>query len=475
MADKTPYQTYLAEVFGEDLEKFMHHPPVSDFIRVNTLRTSVEEVRRILSDYGFETEVACRDTGAIRILKAPHDPTLCLHHYAGFFVKQGLSSQIPPYLLAPQPGETVLDMCAAPGSKTTQIASMMCQKGKLYANDLSAKRMIPLAARLDGTRVSNTILLNHPGERLTQWMAPMFDRILADVPCSGLGVSDSLNENQYRYEKCKSRVSFYELQYKLLLSACKMLKVGGRVVYSTCSLNPSEDECVVDDIVSRLPMKILPVPDMDGIRLSPGKISWMDRRFDPSLSLTRRVVPWENDTRGFYVAVLEKQAELPQRHHYEPELTESRPTLPPDDEDVQDILNNIEYYYGIPKKLFDHHRFLINSRAAFLLDESWTHSLPSVYRAGLCLAKRRGRMWRLSTACIQKFSPYISKNKLTVNEAQMREMATTGWLKGLNFEPESPYPVLEYPPLGCLASTYAYDEGIYWKRPTQFYLPGKEN
>lgn len=466
---KISYDDYLKKVFGDELEAFLHHGELSDFIRVNTLRATLKNVEEVLSQYGFKTQRVSGVPDALRLLYAPYDPTLTLHHFAGWFVKQSLSSQLPVRFMDLHPGQTVIDLCAAPGSKTTQIATAMHNTGRLYANDLAGKRMTPLAARLDGCLVSHAVLYNKAAERLTQILPPIFDRVLADVPCTGLGNFASLDEHRTRYERAKNPLAQNELQYRIALTGCKLLKKGGRLVYSTCSLDPNEDERVVNEIVSRLPFRMVEMPDIDGISWRHGLTAFDGDAFSPELAKARRVTPWENDTQGFFVAVLEKIDDLPMRFEHVDPQTPKTTILTADDPTVAPILENIEHYYGIPASIFEDYHFVMASRGIHCIDAHWDGIENGYHRAGLCLAKKRGGIWRLSHAMIQNLGRYITKNRMELSYEQMAELCATGYTS-VKQTPESPYPVMAYGELGCLGSTYDMQDGhIHWKRPTDFH------
>ncbi len=475
-AEKPDFDQYLKTVFGNDLDAFLNHPELSDFIRVNTMRASTEQVEAVLSDYGFETERVAGLNDALRIKKSPYDPTLTLHHFAGWYVKQSLSSQLPVRFLDAQPGHTVIDLCAAPGSKTTQIASSMHNEGRLYANDLAGKRMTPLAGRLDANCVSHCVLFNKPAERLTQILPPVFDRVLADVPCSGLGNRDTLDENRNRWAHAKSPLAMNQLQYRIALTGCKLLKKGGRMVYSTCSLDPLEDEAVVNELISRLPMKMVDVLNIEGLVWRHGLTEYGGQQFHPDVEKARRVTPWENDTQGFFVAVLEKTDDLPLRFAHEDPCVPRVPILNAQDEQVAPILENIHKYYGIEPSVFKDYHFIMSAKAIHCIDAHWESIETGFQRAGLCLAKKRGGIWRLSHAMIQTLSPYISKNIVHLSAEQLRQIAMSedGKLK-ISALPESPYPVISSDETGCIATSYdisdrsAYTGMIFWKRPNVFH------
>lgn len=468
---KISFDEHLKKIFGSELDDFLHHPPVGDFVRVNTLRATRSQVMDVLVRHGFEVEPVEGTDDAIAIGAMPYEPTTCLHHFAGWFVKQSLSSQLPVRFLDAQPCQNILDLCAAPGSKTTQIAAAMKNRGCLYANDLAGKRMTPLAARLDAMIVSHAVLYNMAAEKLPHFLPPIFDRVLADVPCTGLGLAETIDENRDRYERAKNPASQYQLQYCILMAGCRLLRVGGRIVYSTCSLNPDENEAVVDALIRRYPFRLVPMANLGGVHFREGLTSYDGRDFDPSLSLSRRVTPWENRTQGFYVAVLEKVDEFDAYHKLEDPCAPRVETRSCQDPEIVDILGNIERYYGITPDHFEDYRFIVTSRAIYCIDRHWAHIVDGYQRAGICLAKKRGGIWRLSHSMIQRMSPWITRNVIMLNTAQMRELCETGETDVSVDAVESPYPVVGYEPMGCLATTYDLGGGrIRWKRPCQYRL-----
>ncbi|MBO4351634.1 MAG: RsmB/NOP family class I SAM-dependent RNA methyltransferase, partial [Proteobacteria bacterium] len=362
------FDEHLKKIFGDELELYLNHPPVGDFMRVNPLRASTEQVMEVLQNLGFELERVPGLEDALQIMSMPFEPTQTIYHFAGWFVKQSLSSQLPVHYLDARPGQNILDMCAAPGSKTSQIATAMHNQGCLYANDLAGKRMTPLAARLDAMGVSHAVLYNMAAERLPHILPPFFDRVLADVPCSGLGHTDTMEENRWRYETARNPESQYQLQYRILVTGCKLLKPGGRIVYSTCSLNPDEDESVIHELLSRYPMKLIEMEDIPCVSFRKGITEFDGRTFIPEVTKTRRVTPWENNTQGFYVAVLEKTEEFDDRHrHIDPQapIVETRDM---NDPEIAAILENIQRYYGIDPANFRDFRFLLTPRAIYCLD-----------------------------------------------------------------------------------------------------------
>ena len=171
-------------------------------------------------------------------------PGLHPYHEAGVYYLQEASAMAPVALLDPQPGERILDLCAAPGGKTTQIAGRMGGEGFLLCNEINPKRAKILSRNIERLGVANALVTNEHPERLAERFPGFFDRVLVDAPCSGEGMfrkeeAAITDWSQETVEMCARR------QAEILHSAARMLKPGGRLVYSTCTFAPEEDELAV--------------------------------------------------------------------------------------------------------------------------------------------------------------------------------------------------------------------------------------
>ena len=171
-------------------------------------------------------------------------PGLHVYHEAGVYYLQEASAMAPVALLAPQPGEKVCDLCAAPGGKTTQIAGRMLGRGFLLCNEINPKRAKILSRNIERMAVPNALVTNEHPERLAQKYPGFFDRVLVDAPCSGEGMfrkeeAAVTDWSQETVEMCARR------QAEILHSAARLVRPGGRLVYSTCTFAPEEDELAV--------------------------------------------------------------------------------------------------------------------------------------------------------------------------------------------------------------------------------------
>lgn len=228
-------------------------------------------------------------------------------YLAGLYMLQSASSFLPVMSLAPQPGERVLDMAAAPGGKTTYLGSLMKNSGVLFANDINPQRLPSLVANIHRMGLRNTIVTCMDGRKLGKHLGKM-DRILLDAPCSGLGVISK--DPAIKLTKTDADVmKSSHLQKELILQAIDMLdahsSTGGYLVYSTCSISVEENEDVIDYALQRRHVKVVPSGLEFGVA---GLTRYREKRYHPSLNLTKRYYPHVHNMDGFYVAKLKKYA-----------------------------------------------------------------------------------------------------------------------------------------------------------------------
>jgi NOL1/NOP2/sun family putative RNA methylase len=263
---------------------------------------------------------------------------------AGLAHAQEEASQLPVTLLDLAPGQRVLDLCAAPGGKTAQIAFALGNRGTLVANDLAAERIKALVGNLDRLGIVNTTVTRGDGANFPT-AAGQFDRILVDAPCSSEG---TLRRNPDRAADLDVALSerLAARQRALLRKAVQRCRPGGRIVYSTCTFAPEENELVVADILAEQGGRLrLCAAEVPGLKTAPGVTAWAGRTLDPSLAQCLRLWPHDNDTGGFFVAVLEKDPTAPG----EPEPAPAVLAAEPGDEDWVEALTD---RYGLPEGLW---------------------------------------------------------------------------------------------------------------------------
>ena len=221
----------------------------------------------------------------------------------------GASSFLPVMALAPQENERILDMCAAPGGKSSHIAAIMKNTGVLFSNDANRDRIKAVVGNFHRLGIVNSIICNEDGCKLGSFMTG-FDRILLDAPCTGTGVvakdpSVKTTKSEVDIQPC------YNLQRKLLLSAIDCLSAksatGGYLVYSTCSILPEENEWVIDYALKMRNVKLVPTGLDFGTE---GFVNYKQHHFHPSMKHTRRYYPHTHNMDGFFVAKLKKFSDV---------------------------------------------------------------------------------------------------------------------------------------------------------------------
>ncbi len=297
------YKSLLGEEYGHFIEYSLSFLRKS--IRVNTLRADIDEVKSRLEAQGFMLEPVpwCKEGFFIEHETGRRDIGCTLEHTLGYYYVQEAASMIPPVVLAPKQGELVLDMCASPGSKSTQIAQYMENSGLLLSNDLTTKRIAPLSINLQRCGSLNNIITIMHGAAFRK-LESQFDRILVDAPCSGVGaVRKSLKTLQIWNPLMVKRLS--GTQKALIESAFSKLKQGGVLVYSTCTLEPEENEGVISYLLNAHPDAH--AEDID-LPLKRGKplLGFDGEEYHPGAAKTLRLWPHDNDTEGFFVAKIRK-------------------------------------------------------------------------------------------------------------------------------------------------------------------------
>ena len=278
--------------------------PLPTTIWANPLKITPDKLHSLMAEGGVELTPVPWYPGAFRL---PDEvmPGLRWEYLVGLYQVQEEAALLPALLLNPQPGERVLDMCAAPGNKTAQMGAMMQNQGTLIANDRSSGRM--RAARHALTRIGlvNVTTMTRDGANLPTEMG-LFDKIMVDVPCSCEGTCRKdpsvLERSSVGASKKISRI-----QTALLRKAVQLCRPGGRIVYATCTFAPEENELVLDAILREAGDALrLCSSQVPGLTAAPGLTEWQGQQLHPDLCRASRIWPQQNDTGGFFVAVLEK-------------------------------------------------------------------------------------------------------------------------------------------------------------------------
>ncbi|GFF35335.1 putative ribosomal RNA methyltransferase nop2 [Aspergillus udagawae] len=283
-------------------------------IRTNTLRTNRRSLAQALINRGVVLEpVGKWSKVGLQVFESAVPLGATPEYLAGHYILQAASSFLPVMALAPQPNERVLDMAAAPGGKTTYISALMRNTGCVIANDASKPRAKGLIGNIHRLGCKNTIVTNLDARTAFPKALGGFDRVLLDAPCTGTGViakdpsvKTSKNERDF--------LAIPHMQRNLLLAAIDSVdhasKTGGYIVYSTCSVTVEENEAVVQYVLRKRPNVKL-VDTGLGDFGSPGFTSYMGKKFDPKMTLTRRYFPHRENVDGFFVCKLKKTGPTP--------------------------------------------------------------------------------------------------------------------------------------------------------------------
>lgn len=273
-------------------------------IRINTLVGSVKEVKKNIEKKGWTLKRIpwCKEGFWISNPERRDVGNLLEYHLGKIYVQEA-ASMIPPLVLKPKPGDLVLDMCAAPGSKTTQMAAMMKNKGLLIANDYKGDRLQSLGINMQRCLLTNSIITLMPGKRFCDFK---FDKILVDAPCSGTGtIRKSLKT--IRIWNANMITKLARQQKELLENAFNNLKKGGELVYSTCSVEPEENEGVVSYLLNEHEDAEIVEVKLPGLKTSPAVTEFDGEKYNPQVKGTIRLWPQDNDTEGFFVAKIGKR------------------------------------------------------------------------------------------------------------------------------------------------------------------------
>lgn len=331
---------------------------------------------------------------------------------AGLAHAQEEASQLPVTLLDLAPGQRVLDLCAAPGGKTAQIAFALDNRGTLLANDFAPERIKALVGNLDRLGVVNAAVTCHDGANYPT-AAGQFDRVLADVPCTSEGTLRR-NPDQVRRLEGQPSERLAARQRALLRKAVQRCRPGGRVLYSTCTFAPEENEFVVADILAELDgrLNLLPLQVL-GLTTAPGVTDWRGRRLDPALEQCLRLWPHQNDTGGFFVALLEKDRTLP----CEPDAVVAAAEIEPGDREWLEWTNA---RFGLSSEAWSAWRIHRQTRRGLHLiaADLAAPAHPRPEGRGLFFQRTNVRPTKLTTAGALLFGPHAQCHRLELDAAQ---------------------------------------------------------
>jgi NOL1/NOP2/sun family putative RNA methylase len=280
------YEKLLESLGIENKDMKNFHMP--QYIRVNTLRIQEEELLKRLKKKNVKLKKVPYLKHGYELETSDFNLASTEEYLMGYFYIQDAASQVPPEVLDPKETDTVLDMCAAPGSKTTYLSQLMNNKGLIVALDIIPRRLEALKNNIERTGAKNVAIYNKDGLFASD-LGYKFDKILLDAPCSG---NYALTDYVQRTEDDLAKKSV--VQKKLLKAANQVLKPGGTLVYSTCSIETKENEEVIQWALENLPLELQNI----------------DKNLHSGLiKETKRFFPHLDNTQGFFIAKLKKKSD----------------------------------------------------------------------------------------------------------------------------------------------------------------------
>jgi NOL1/NOP2/sun family putative RNA methylase len=431
--DITPFLRYRPIIDDWDAFRQALERPLPAAIWTNTLRVSPDRLARLLAEDGIPLEPLGWRPGGFRMRAGEDKPGNHWGFLAGLYHVQEEISLLPVLLLDPRPGERVLDLCAAPGNKAAQAAVAMGNQGTVVANDRDFHRLRAIhhmATRLGIVNVSTTVTdgTNYPKA------AGLFDRVLVDAPCTCEGTVRKNPELALDPTGGLSR-RMSGGQKALLRKAIQLCRPGGRIVYSTCTHAPEESEAVVDALLretGRGTVCLVPAR-VDGIQASEGLKEWDGKCFDESLRFALRIWPHQNDTGGFFVAVLEKkEGEEPHCGGMGPEawgaaecrrVGDAPEESPPTNQPVSGPwLDPLEERFGMFRDGFAPYRLFQRTAREFRV-VSRDHrppSQPEPESTGIVFMRRQARFPKLTTAAARVFGARAARNTIELDAGQVQ-------------------------------------------------------
>ena len=273
--------------------------PFIPHLRVNRIRIEPVLLLELLSEKGILLERASERDDSLYIAPEIKSMGNLLEYFAGYLHPQALTSCLASLALSPGEDSYVLDMCAAPGGKTSHLAQIMGNSGIIVANELYSNRHPGLGHTLSRLGVLNAVVTGYQAQEFP--LKQRFDFVLADVPCSGEGRFRQIGKS-LAYDVYRKKETLPDLQKKIILRGFDLLKEQGQMIYSTCTYNPEENESVINYLLNERDAVLLPI-DV-GAESEPGISKWRHETYDEQLKSAVRFYPHRIDSVGFFMAAI---------------------------------------------------------------------------------------------------------------------------------------------------------------------------
>ncbi|KAM0678044.1 rRNA (cytosine-C5-)-methyltransferase nop2 [Binucleata daphniae] len=272
--------------------------PRPTIIRTNTLKIRRKDLAKLLIARGMDVDPLEWCTASLVVYKSNVPIGATPEYLTGLYTIQGASSILAVKNLDPQPNEKIIDMCCAPGGKTTHIAALMQNTGTLFAYDCSKVRLKAVVSNASRLGITNTLVICQDSRKTND---SLFDRVLLDAPCSGTGI---ISKDANVKTKTEAEITkIVKLQKELIMKGFKNLKINGTMIYSTCSFLVEENEAVVDYLLKKkIGAKLVECENVG----KNGYTSYRGEHFHPTIKLTKRLFPHVHNMDGFFIAKITK-------------------------------------------------------------------------------------------------------------------------------------------------------------------------
>ena len=422
------FEDRMKGLLGDEYQEYLqcYHKPHYGGIRVNTLKISPEEFEH-LSPFSIR-KIPWISNGYY--YDTAEQPARHPYYYAGLYYIQEPSAMTPASLLHIEPGDMVLDICAAPGGKSTELGARLKGEGMLVSNDISNSRAKALLKNIELFGIRNALVLSEAPNKLADYFPQRFDKILVDAPCSGEGMfrkSPSIIKNWEQYG-----VDYYnKLQKEIIIFAARMLKPGGMMIYSTCTFSPEENEGTIAYLLKECPDMHVIDPLLDKEERNRLKISyegfdrgrpeWVDG--PEELKNCIRLWPHRINGEGHFIALLRKDSSgndknLDSRGRAANYFIKNKNSL---SDEAKEFLSNIVPFINLDS-LVDQGRILIQNDRVYLVPELFEEMKGlRTLRQGLLLGEMKKKRFEPSQALANalRASDYASVINLSSKDSKV--------------------------------------------------------
>lgn len=362
---------YITSLYGkESAEKYLQfiETEPTQYIRINSAKISKDNLSDLLyKKYQIQTDSVKHFDNVLKIMAGSDKIGKTIEHILGFYYIQSLSSMLPPLILNPNQNDIVMDLCGAPGSKSTELAEIMNNKGTLLINEIDNERIKALVFNLERMNVINAAVIHSKGEVLSKIYNDHFTKVLVDAPCSGLGIIQKKGEVS-NWWSLNHVDRLQQLQIRLLIAAIKMAKVGAEIVYSTCTLSVEENELVIDKILEKYPVELLDIELPILVRKA--FTEYEGKQLNPELKKAIRILPWEFDSDGFFLVKLRK-VDLTESVDQEYARDSLLKVVKSNNKEIQPLLKYISEHFGLDQKVLDDYKYIFKGKDIYFVSKDW--------------------------------------------------------------------------------------------------------